>query len=133
MTNLTKQRNAQSIALFACEQDSARQLGSGAEHTLQTAKELLEEGKVSKKNNPNFCFMFHPFFGAKKRIFGRVKPGERGIRVSTCVSKTNDNTEREENSKEGWSPSSRVGKALRRAHHHKACRLGFQSNQKTQM
>ena len=65
MTDLTQQRNAQIIAPLVCAQDSARQLGSGAEHTSQTAKELLEEGKVSKKNNPNFCFMFHPFFGAK--------------------------------------------------------------------
>ena len=65
MADLTQQRNEQIIAPLACAQDSARQHGSGAEHTSQTAKELLEEGKVSKKNNPNFCFMFHPFFGAK--------------------------------------------------------------------
>ena len=137
MVDLTQQRNAQIIAPLVCAQDSARQLGSGAEHktakepvesennklfeqasskpskivqipkqvrnddfslvnennnktschpefisgsyqscdsthsrsnsehTSQTAKELLEERKVSKKNNPNFCFMFHPFFGAK--------------------------------------------------------------------
>ena len=57
--------DAQFSASLEPAQDSARQPGSGAEHTSQTAKELLEEGKVSKKNNPNFCFMFHPFFGAK--------------------------------------------------------------------
>ena len=46
----------------SCDSTHSR---SNSEHTSQTAKELLEEGKVSKKNNPNFCFMFHPFFGAK--------------------------------------------------------------------
>ena len=38
---------------------------SGSEQILQTSKELFEEGKVLNKNNLNFCFMFHPFFGAK--------------------------------------------------------------------
>ena len=36
---------------------------SGSEQILQTSKELFEEGKVLNKNNLNFCFMFHPFFG----------------------------------------------------------------------
>ena len=48
----------------SCDSTHSR---SNSEHTSQTAKELLEEGKVSKKNNPNFCFIFHPFFGAKNR------------------------------------------------------------------
>ena len=45
MTDLTQQRNAQIIAPFDCAQDSARQLGSGAEH--KTAKEPVE----SENNN----------------------------------------------------------------------------------
>ena len=65
INDLTDCTDAQFSASLEPAQDSARQPGSGAEHTSQTAKELLEEGKVSKKNNPNFCFMFHPFFGAK--------------------------------------------------------------------
>ena len=50
MTDLTQQRNEQIIAPLDCAQDSARQLGSGAEHTSQTAKELLEEGNNNKIN-----------------------------------------------------------------------------------
>ena len=50
MVDLTQQRNAQIIAPLACAQDSARQLGSGAEHTSQNAKELLEEGNNNKIN-----------------------------------------------------------------------------------
>ena len=38
MTDLTQQRNAQIIAPLACAKDSARQHGSGAEHTSQNAK-----------------------------------------------------------------------------------------------
>ena len=45
MTDLTQQRNEQIIAPLACAQDSARQLGSGAEH--KTAKEPAE----SENNN----------------------------------------------------------------------------------
>ena len=48
MSDLKQQRNAQIIAPLACAQDSARQLGSGAEH--KTAKELLEEGNNNKIN-----------------------------------------------------------------------------------
>ena len=50
MTDLTQQRNEEIIAPFDCAQDSARQLGSGAEHSSQTAKELLEEGNNNKIN-----------------------------------------------------------------------------------
>ena len=50
MVDLTQQRNEQIIAPLACAQDSARQHGSGAEHTSQTAKELLEEGNNNKIN-----------------------------------------------------------------------------------
>ncbi len=48
MINLTQQHNEEIIAPLACVQDSARQLGSGAEHTSQNAKELLEEGNNNK-------------------------------------------------------------------------------------
>ena len=50
MVDLTQQRNAQIIAPFDCAQDSARQHGSGAEHTSQTAKEFLKEGNNNKIN-----------------------------------------------------------------------------------
>ena len=45
MVDLTQQHNEEIIAPLACAQDSARQLGSGAEH--KTAKEPAE----SENNN----------------------------------------------------------------------------------
>ena len=42
--------DAQFSASLESEQDSARQLSSGSEHTSQTAKELLEEGNNNKIN-----------------------------------------------------------------------------------
>ena len=84
MTDLTQQRNEQIIAPFDCAQDSARQLGSGAEHTSQTAKELLEEGKVSKKKTVTinlfifYTFISFSFFYEQKRK-KRTKERENNV------------------------------------------------------
>ena len=50
INDLAECADAQFSESFEPAQDSARQLGSGAEHTSQTAKELLEEGNNNKIN-----------------------------------------------------------------------------------
>ena len=50
INDLAECADAQFSASLERAQDSARQLGSGAEHTSQTAKELLEEGNNNKIN-----------------------------------------------------------------------------------
>ena len=50
INDLAECADAQFSASFERAQDSARQPGSGAEHTSQTAKEFLKEGNNNKIN-----------------------------------------------------------------------------------
>ena len=50
INDLAECADAQFSASLERAQDSARQLGSGAEHTSQTAKEFLKEGNNNKIN-----------------------------------------------------------------------------------
>ena len=55
--------------------------------------DVTREIKKLAATKYDLCLMFHPFFGAKKRIFGRVKPGER-VRSGRQRSIVHDSNER---------------------------------------